>query len=79
MFIKDDIYPHVTVIESDSDYILWFKISKPFLKKTDEDFVQVFGAIYVPPSESRFNAQDGVDIFEVEICNTCILYNYVCF
>ena len=22
VFIKDDIYPHVTVIESDSDYIL---------------------------------------------------------
>ena len=75
MFIKDDMYPHVTVIESDSDYTLWFKVSKLFLK-TDGDFV--FGAIYVPASESRFNNQDELDIFEVETCNTCILYKYVC-
>ena len=75
VFIEDDMYPHVTVIESDFDYILWFKISKLSLK-TDEDFV--FRAIYVTPSESRFNTQDELDIFEVEICNTCILYKYVC-
>ena len=76
MFIKDDMYPHVIVIESDSDYIFWFKISGVFVFNTDEDFV--FGAIYEPPSESRFNNQDELDIFEVEICNTCILYKYVC-
>ena len=44
--------------------------------KTDRDFV--FGAIYVPPSESRFINQDELDILEVELCNTCILYKYVC-
>ena len=65
----------MTCILTDSDYILWFQISKLFLK-TDEDFV--FGVIYVPPSESRFNNQDELDIFVVEICNTCILYKYVC-
>ena len=47
-----------------------------FFLKTDEDFV--FGAIYVPSSELRFNNQDELDIFEVEICKTCILYKYIC-
>ena len=44
--------------------------------KTDQDVV--FGTVYVPPSESRFNFQDELDIFQVEICNTCILHKYVC-
>ena len=57
VFIKDDIFPHVTVIESDSDYIRWFKISK-LLLKTDEDFV--FGAIYVPYRENHIIASGQV-------------------
>lgn len=75
MFIRDEIFQHVTIIESDSDYILWFCISKLFLK-TDEDLV--FGAVYVPPSDSRFNTQDELDMFEVEICNICVLHKFVC-
>ena len=76
VFIKYESFPHVTAIDSDSDYIFWFMISKVFLK-TDEDVV--FGAVYVPPSESRINTQGELYVYQVEICNTCILHKYVCF
>ncbi|MEW8546069.1 MAG: endonuclease/exonuclease/phosphatase family protein [Candidatus Thiodiazotropha sp.] len=74
VFVKASISPYVTIIESDSDYILWFKISKKFLR-TDEDIV--CGAIYVPPSDSKYNTPDELDMFEVEITNMCILQKYV--
>ena len=43
--------------------------------KTDEDII--FGAVYLPPSDSRFNTQDELDLFEVEISNMSILHKYV--
>ena len=74
VFLKSDIAPYVTYIDSDSDFILWFKLSKQILK-TDQDVV--IGAVYVPPSVSRFCTEDELDMFEVEICNMCIQYKYV--
>lgn len=74
VFIKDELFPYVSFIESESDYILWFKFDKVLLK-TDEDVV--FGVVYLPPADSRFNTQDELDLFEVEITNMCILYKYV--
>lgn len=74
VFIKQTISSYVSIVESDSDYVMWFKISKT-LFKTDEDIL--FGAVYVPPSDSRFNNADEIDMFEIEVINTCILYKYV--
>ena len=74
VFLKSDIAPYVTYIDSDSDFILWFKLSKQLLK-TDQDVV--IGAVYVPPSISRFCTEDELEMFEVEICNMCIQYKYV--
>ena len=34
----------------------------------------VIGAVYVPPSISRFCTEDELDMFEVEICNTSKFY-----
>ena len=36
-----------------------------------------FGAVYTPPSDSRFNMQDEMDMFEVEISSMCISHKYV--
>ena len=74
IFIKDELFQYISVIQTDSDYILWFKLSK-ILLKTDEDFI--FGAVYLPPSDSRFNTQYKLDLFEVEISNMSILHKYV--
>ena len=73
-FIKNDIAPYITLIESESDYILWLRISK-LLLKTDEDVV--LGIVYLPPSDSRFNTPDEIDLFEVEVSNMNILHKYV--
>ncbi|MEW8547180.1 MAG: endonuclease/exonuclease/phosphatase family protein, partial [Candidatus Thiodiazotropha sp.] len=74
VFVKDYIAPHISLLESDSDYILWFKLSKSFLQ-ADEDLF--FGIVYLPPSESRFHNSDELDLFEVEITNMCVLHKYV--
>ena len=36
-----------------------------------------FGPVYTPPSDSRFNTQDEMDMFEVEISSMCISHKYV--
>ena len=73
-FVKNDLFQHISVIETESDYILWFKLSKT-LTHTDEDIF--FGAVYLPPTESRFNTQDELDLFEVEILNMSVQHKYV--
>ena len=43
--------------------------------KTDQDIY--FGAVYVPPADSRFKNADETDIFEIEIINACVFHKYV--
>ena len=74
VFVKSDIYPYVTVIESDSDYILWFRLDKSFFN-SNEDLV--FGAVYLPPTDSRFHTQDEMDNFELEISSMSVLHKYL--
>ena len=74
IFVKNELAKNISVIESDSDYICWFKLDKSCLN-IDEDMH--FGAVYTPPSDSRFNTQDEMDMFEVEISSMCISHKYV--
>ena len=46
IFIKNNLYRYVSVIHSDSDYILWIKFDK-LLFSTPEDVV--LGSVYLPP------------------------------
>ena len=73
LFVKDFISTHISLVESDSDYIMWFRLSKTFLQ-TDKDLF--FGIVYLPPDESRFNNSDESDLFEVEITNMCYISIY---
>ena len=74
IFVKDSIMQYISLVESDSDYILWFKLCKAYTQ-TDEDLF--FGIVYLPPAESRFNNKDELDLFEVEITNMCVLHKYI--
>ena len=74
VFVKNDLLPYVNLIESDSDYILWFKLNKKFTQ-IDQDII--FGAVYLPPSDSRFNTPDELENFEIEITNMCVSQKYV--
>lgn len=69
VFVKQSLFPHVSLIESDSDYVLWLSISKRVFN-TDEDIY--LGAIYIPPNDSRFYSPDEIENFEVEITNMCV-------
>lgn len=51
IFVKQRLFQHVSLIESDSDYVLWVSISKKVFN-TDEDIY--VGAIYIPPNDSKF-------------------------
>ena len=53
---------------------MWFKLERS-LFKTDEDIY--FGAVYVPPADSRFKNADETNIFEIEIINACVFHKYV--
>ena len=74
VFVKQSLGPYVLLVESDSDYIMWFKLERS-LFKTDEDIH--FGAVYVPPADSRFKNADETNIFEIEIINACVFHKYV--
>ena len=74
VFVRNCLFKHVSLVESDSDYILWFKLNKSVFK-TEEDLH--FGAVYVPPSDSRFNTAEELSVFDVEISNMCIAHKYV--
>ena len=74
VFIKQSLFPHVSHIESDSDYVLWLSISKKVFN-TDEDIY--VGAIYIPPNDSKFYNPDEIENFNVEITNMCVSNKYV--
>ena len=74
VFIKQSLFPHVSHIESDSDYVLWLSISKKVFN-TDEDIY--VGAIYIPPNDSKFYNPDEIENFNVEITNMCVPNKYV--
>ena len=74
VFINKSISKQVTVLYSESDYILWLKINKGTLQNDDDLYL---GAVYVPPHDSRFNTADEMSLFEVEITNMAIAHKYV--
>ena len=73
-FVKDSIAHHISVIDSESDYILWIKLSKSFCN-TEDDLI--FGIVYLPPTDSRFNNPEELDLFEIEITSMSISHKYI--
>ena len=74
VFVKDNISRHISVIDSDSDYILWLKLSKSFFKAEDDI---IFGVVYLPPTDSRFNNPDELEMFDIEITTMSVLHKYM--
>ena len=52
VFVKDSISQHISLIDSESDYIMWFKLSKTFFKAEVDPS---FGVVYLPPTDSRMD------------------------
>ena len=74
VFVKQSLGPYVSLVEYDSDYIMWFKLER-MLFKTDKDIFCC--AVYVPPADCRFKNADETDTFKIEIINACVLHKYV--
>ena len=53
---------------------MWIKLSGSFLK-TDDDLI--FGIVYLPSTDSRFNNPDELELFEIEITTMSILHKYM--
>ncbi len=51
IFVKNPSSEFVTVIESESDYIMWIKLNR---KMISDNIDIVLGLIYQPPESSRF-------------------------
>ena len=45
VFVRNCLFKHVSLVESDSDYILWFKLNKSVFKPEEDLY---FGALYAP-------------------------------
>ena len=64
VFVNDNISQYITIIDSDSDYVMWFKLCRTFFKADDD---LIFGVVYLPPTDSRFNNPDELELLETEI------------
>ena len=51
-------------IKKDSQFVLWFQLSKIVLK-LDSDLV--FGCVYIPPENSKYSSSDAFDETENEL------------
>ena len=52
VLIRDNLFKHFNYVESECEYVLWFKLSK-CLFGTEEDIM--FGSVYIPPAGSGYN------------------------
>lgn len=74
VFVKDNIIKYVDYINTDSEYILWIRISKQYTKLEGDLYI---GTIYVPPTQSRFYNDDDFSLLEDEITNMCSKHDFV--
>ena len=66
VLIKNDILKHFSVVDSECEceYVLWFTLSKAIFG-TGADVL--FGAVYIPPENSRYNSEGIMEQFYFEV------------
>lgn len=64
VLIKNEIYKHFSPLDSECEYIQWFKLSK-MLCNTNEDVI--FGAVYIPPENSDYSSESIIEQFYFEL------------
>ena len=75
LLVKNHIKQHISLVNTDCKYALWFKISKT-LCHTDEDIL--CSVIYIPPENTRYVNSDCFEDLEqslIQIGSSC---KYVC-
>ncbi|CAG2184684.1 unnamed protein product [Mytilus edulis] len=72
---KEKLNNYLELLETDSKYTFWFKLSSVF-SKIDEDVV--FGIVYIPPENSVYHQPDTFDQVENEIRSFSQNFKYIC-
>ncbi|CAG2255590.1 MPC2 [Mytilus edulis] len=72
---KEKLNNYLELLETDSKYTFWFKLSS-FFSKIDEDVV--FGIVYIPPENSVYHQPDTFDQVENEIRSFSQNFKYIC-
>ena len=62
--VKKDLLNEITVIDTDCNLVLWFKVSKK-LTKYDSDIL--CGIIYIPPENTRYSSNDPFNEIQIEL------------
>ena len=74
VYVKDTLSPFIHVLPNQSEYVLWISINKA-ITNLDEDLI--FGALYIPPENSRFFSQDLFMVLEEEITSKCNEFKHI--
>ncbi|CAG2204073.1 unnamed protein product [Mytilus edulis] len=77
---KENLSKYIEVLETDCNFVMWFKVCKTYLK-TDDDLY--FGIVYVPPEYSPYSTDDAfrqianeyIDLTAKSI-NVCLLGDF---
>ncbi|CAG2252061.1 unnamed protein product [Mytilus edulis] len=72
---KESLSDHISVVETDSKYILWFKIDKHVVKLQQDILC---GIVYIPPENSVYCVGDPFSEIESEFLNFSISHDNIC-
>lgn len=73
IYIKAELSKSVEIIQNTCDYIIWLKINQSILH-LDADML--LGAIYLPPTGSRYLDEDQMLLLDEEIVQKCSVFKY---
>ena len=72
---KESLSDHISVVETDSKYILWFKIDKHVVKLQQDILC---GIVYIPPENSVYCVGDPFSEIESEFLNFSTSHDNIC-
>jgi hypothetical protein len=72
---KDHLENYIEPLETESNYIFWFKVSSKLFNLSDD---LIFGIVYIPPEGSSYLSPDAFDQVENEYRVLSQNYKYIC-
>ena len=72
---KDPLENYIEPLETESSYIIWFKVSSKLFNLNDD---LIFGIVYIPPEGSSYLSTDAFDQVENEYRVLSQNYKYIC-
>lgn len=64
VLVRNEIFKFFSSIDSDCEYVQWFKMSKCLFNTTED---VMFGAVYIPPAKSDYRVDEILELFNSEL------------